>query len=54
MGYLADGKPIAFFIRLSDDDLIKAQRLLYIIKRTNNKRIKKKLAKRIDNMVKVE
>ncbi|MBT2600954.1 MULTISPECIES: hypothetical protein [unclassified Oceanobacillus] len=48
MGYLADDKIPSYFIRMDDEDY---KRLYKIFKRTKNKRIKKKLAKRIDSLV---
>ena len=54
MGYLAQGKATHFFIRLTDEQEREVVRLGSIFHRTKNKRIKDKIAKRIDNMVKVE
>jgi hypothetical protein len=54
MGYLAQGNHIAFFIRISDKKEIEAMRLYSTFKRTKSKRVKKKIAKRIDSMVKVD
>lgn len=48
MGYLAEGKLPAYFIRVDDEEF---WRLYRIFKRTKKKRIKKKLAKRIDSLV---
>ncbi|GAB2561044.1 hypothetical protein [Gracilibacillus alcaliphilus] len=49
MGYLAKGKIPAYFIRMDDEEY---ERLYKIFKRTKNRRIKKKIAKRIDSLVK--
>lgn len=54
MGYLAQDKPKAFFIRLKYEQMPEMLRLHNIGKRTNKKRIRKKIAKRIDDMVEVD
>lgn len=54
MGYLAQGKPMAFFIRFDDEQLPELNRLLSIGYRTKKNRIRKKIGKRIDAMVEVE
>ena len=54
MGYLKEDKFTHFFIRLTDEQVREVVRLGSILQRTRKKRIKRKLAKRIDNMVKVE
>ena len=54
MGYLAEDKVTHFFIRLTDEQVHEVIRLGSILQRTKKKRIKHKIAKRIDNMVKVE
>jgi len=51
MGFLADGKVNAFFVRLSDEQEIEVLRLLSIFKRTKKNRIKTKIARRIDAMI---
>lgn len=51
MGYLQQGKVNAFFVRLDDAEDNEVMRLVTIFERTKNKRIKTKIAKRIDAMV---
>ena len=51
MGYLADGKPMAFFIRLTDKEEPEVLRLYRIFKSSRKVRTKKKIAKRIDKLV---
>ncbi len=48
MGYLSSGKVSAYFIRMDDKEF---QRLYNLFKRTRKKRVKKKIAKRIDSLV---
>lgn len=52
MGYLAEGLDLAYFVRLEDD--VEFLRLFRIGKRTKSKRIKKKIAKRIDSLVSID
>lgn len=54
MGYLSQGRLLAFFIRLSDEDEREMMRLQSIGRRTKNKRIRNKIFKRIDRLVQVE
>lgn len=49
--YLMSGKPLAYFIRMTDDTDREFHRLYYIFKRTKSKRSKTKLAKRIDTLI---
>jgi hypothetical protein len=51
MGYLANGNVNAFFVWLSEEDEAEVMRLHAIGKRTKKKRIKRKIAKRIDTFV---
>lgn len=54
VGYLAEGKVGAFFIRVNDEQEKEMLRLHKIGTHTRKKRIKKKIAKRIDSMIPVE
>ena len=51
MGYLSQGNHIAFFVRLNDAGMAETNRLLAIFRKTKKKRIKRKIAKRIDSLV---
>lgn len=53
MGYIKQGKFIAYFIRMDDEFEKDFHRLLSIGRRTKSKWIKKKLAKRADVLVSV-
>ncbi len=49
--YLSQGRWLAFFIRLSDEDEREMMRLQSIGRRTKSKRIRKKIFKRIDKLI---
>lgn len=49
--YLRQGKIPAFFVHLNGEPENEFNRLYYIFKRTKSKRIKRKIAKRIDALV---
>lgn len=53
MGYLQQGKEGAYFIRMTDDIDKEFYRLVSIGRRTNKKRVKRKIAKRIDALIPV-
>lgn len=53
MGYLKQDKAPAFFIRLTDEQVPEVNRLMGIFRHTKKRRIKNKIANRVDSMVKV-